>query len=197
MAKSNENEMALFFAVDANTVIKFRERDTYLMITQSECYSNTASGMRITNRVRRTEHCGEGGGEIIHEAATKYRLPLKNNVSRCVEIEKPITKEEYEMTLPFGEKIYQKRRFSFSLDGYEADLDWYFEKETQDFGAYCKMDINIPAEGLSKGRTIALLKNLPSHGIVIQDLVNPPWLFNNNIKKRIDLLMNAKWNLLT
>lgn len=195
MAKSNENEMAFFFAVDSATVSRFRDMKKYLMITQSECYSNTSTGLRITNRVRRTELCGEGSGEVIFEAATKYALPPKGGTARRVELEKAITQDEYEMTLPFGEKIYQKRRFVFKIDGLDADLDWYFEKESQDFGAFCKLDINTPAEGLPKGRVIALLKALPSHGIVIQDLVNPPWLFSDGVKQRIDQLMNAQWNL--
>lgn len=194
MAKSNENEIAFFFAADAATIERFKSWNEYLSITQSECYSNTADGMRITNRVRRTESVGGEGG-VIFEAATKYRLPLKDGVSRCVEIEKPITEDEYAMTLPFGEKIYQKRRFVFSVDGYAADLDWYFEKEKGDYGDFCKLDINLPEEGLPKSKIITLLKALPENGIVIKDLVNPPWVWGDHVRKRIDVLMNQTWNL--
>lgn len=195
MAKSNENEIALFFGVTPETVERLKEKTKYLMITQSECYSKTDKGLQLTNRVRRTEHVGEGESTVIYEAATKYRLPNKDTVSRSIEIEKEISQDEYEMALPFGDRIYQKRRIVFSLGGLEADLDWYFDKDTKDYGSYCKLDINTSAKGLSEGEVIALLKSLPQYGITISDLVNPPWVFSDGVKARLNQLMAVQWNL--
>lgn len=195
MAKSNENEIALFFGVTPETVERLKAKTKYLMITQSECYSKTDKGLQLTNRVRRTEHVGDEAGTIVYEAATKYRLPNEGTVSRSIEIEKEISKDEYEMALPFGDRIYQKRRIVFSLGGLEADLDWYFDKALNDFGSYCKLDVNTSAKGLSEGGVIALLKSLPQYGITISDLINPPWVFSDGVKTRIGQLMAVQWNL--
>lgn len=200
--KSNENEVALFFKVDEETFQRLKtSNNEYLQITQSETNAMTSNNTRITVRVRRTETMlnREEGGSTLYEAATKYRLPYDPNTltSKCIELEKTITPEEYEMALPFGERLYQKRRYALDLgNGLVGELDWYFDKELNDFGYYCKMDINTPVEGFSPGQITALLKRLPGLGIVISDLINPPWVKSSSIKERIGELMEKRWNLI-
>lgn len=157
----------------------------------------TQNNSRITVRVRRTET--HPNGETVYEAATKYRLPYdpKSLTSKCIELEKVITEDEYALALPFGERLYQKRRFIFPLtDTVDAELDWYFDKTTKDFGRFCKLDINTPPEGFGPEQITALLKLLPNKGIVITDLINPPWKQSGKIKARISALMETQWNLL-
>ena len=196
--KSNENEVALFFAVDDASLERLKNwPGEYLQITQSETNAMTQNNSRITVRVRRTET--HPNGETVYEAATKYRLPYdpKTLTSKCIELEKVITEEEYALALPFGERLYQKRRFIFPLtDTVDAELDWYFDKTTKDFGRFCKLDINTPPEGFSPEQITALLKLLPNKGIVITDLINPPWKQSGKIKARIGALMETQWNLL-
>lgn len=196
--KSNENEVALFFAVDDASLERLKNwSGEYLQITQSETNAMTQNNSRITVRVRRTET--HPNGETVYEAATKYRLPYdpKSLTSKCIELEKVITEEEYALALPFGERLYQKRRFIFPLtDTVDAELDWYFDKTTKDFGRFCKLDINTPPEGFSPEQITALLKLLPNKGIVITDLINPPWKQSGKIKTRISALMETQWNLL-
>lgn len=162
----------------------------------------TENGTRITVRVRRTEgHCSnedDPENHTTYEAATKYRLPYdpKSMTSRCIELEKIITPEEYEMALPFGERLYQKRRFIFPLiHNFIAELDWYVDKSTGDFARYCKMDINTSSTGLRPGQIVTLLKSLPEKGIIITDLINPPWVHSPKVKERISDLMEKQWNL--
>ncbi|QQV92130.1 hypothetical protein MOC16_gp315 [Klebsiella phage vB_KpM_FBKp24] len=202
--KSNENEVAIFFKLDDASYLRLKDVKTnYLQITQSETNAMTQNNTRLTVRVRRTETFNgdlENSANVtLYEAATKYRLPYDPNTltSRCIELEKVITQEEYEMALPFGERLYQKRRYAVDLgNGFVGELDWYFDKELNDFGYYCKLDINTPVEGLRPGQITTLLKNLPKIGIVISDLINPPWIKSNEIKNRISELMEKRWNLI-
>ncbi len=201
--KSNENEVAIFFKVDEASFRRLKESTgDYYQITQSETNALTTNNTRITVRVRRTEVFSESkdvAGQVVYEAATKYRLPYdaKTQTSRCIELEKVITPEEYEMALPFGERLYQKRRSLIDLgNGIIGELDWYFDKEENDFGRYCKLDINTPPEGFTTGQITALLKKLPDLGIVISELINPPWITSPRIKDRISELMEKRWNLL-
>lgn len=198
--KSNENEVALFFKVDDATFERLQNWPEVLQLTQSETNAMTANKTRITVRVRRTERLVHGHSQsVVYEAATKYRLPYdpQSLTSKCIELEKEITEEEYALALPFGERLYQKRRLTFPLPGgLVGELDWYFDKTVNDFGHYCKLDINTPPGGLTPGQITGLLKQLPQAGIVISDLINPPWVQNDTIKQRIDSLMTDRWNLL-
>lgn len=201
MAKpaSNENEVALFFRMTPESVAVLRNwQQPYLQITQSETNATTTKGQRVTLRVRRTETIN-GDGAVLYEGATKYRLPWdpKTLTSKCAEQEKVITEEDYALALPFGERLYQKRRFLFDLiPNLGAELDWYVDKSNMDYGEYCKMDINTPPEGFSPQMITGLLKHLPKHGIVIADLINPPWIQSKAIGQRIGELMEKRWNLL-
>lgn len=196
MAKSNENEVAFFFKITPETRQTLLEITKYLIITQSEIQAIADGGLRITNRVRRTEAVDGASRGVIFEAATKYRFPGKSGdmTSRCLEREFQVSEEEYELALPFGERVYQKRRFCFDLEGFECDLDWYTEKDSNDFSEWVKLDINVPAEGIEDSKLFLLLSKLPASGITIADLINPPGVYNDNIKKRISDLMQGSWN---
>lgn len=195
MSKSNENEIALYLYVTPETIELLKKRRDFLIITQSEVQMVSAKNYRVTTRVRRTEN--NETGEVIFESAIKYRMPVKEDgVSSCVEIEKGITEEEYILALPFGERIYQKRRFFDSFQGVEMDIDWGFVKSLNDYGDILKIDINVPeGKELSQSFLISLLKNLPKKGITVKDLVNPPWVFDKKIKDRISQIMGTEWNL--
>lgn len=193
--QSNENEIALFFKIDQASFDRLKARGEYLVITQSEVNSQTDNGTRMTNRVRRTEVIG-AVPSVKFESATKYRLKMDASLtSRCVELEREISEDEFGMTLPFGERVYQKRRFIFNLGQYVAELDWYVDRATKDFGLFCKLDVNVEGEPLTKGQITRLLQALPSQGIVISELINPPWVINGSIGKRIGQLMTETWNL--
>lgn len=196
MSRSNENEIALYMYVTPETVELLRKMTDYLIITQSEVQMTSDKNYRVTTRVRRTEN--NETKNVLFESAIKYRLPVKSDgVSSCAEIENEITEEEYALALPFGERIYQKRRFLRSFRGVELDIDWGFVKSLNDYGDIIKIDINVPeGKTLSTSFLISLLKNLPNMGITIKDLVNPPWKFNPKIKERITKIMTQEWNLI-
>lgn len=193
--KSNENELAFFFKFDQKTYDFLKSQERYLLLTQSEVNSTTKKGLRVTNRVRRTDYVGLGK-ETVFESATKYRLPLDENmISSSVELEKVITEDEFKMSLPFGESLFVKRRIEFEIAGYFAELDWYVEKESKDLGYFAKLDINVTSAGLTKEQKTYLLQSLPEIGITITDLINPPWVIDPAIGKRIGSLINDCWNL--
>ncbi|ATA65625.1 hypothetical protein CPT_Moabite_020 [Serratia phage Moabite] len=198
MAKSNENEVAFFFQITPETRQTLLETPDYLIITQSEIQTVADNGLRLTNRVRRTEAVqAKTSVGVVFECATKYRFPGKpgDMTSRCLEREFQVSEEEYELALPFGERVYHKRRFSFNLAGFEADLDWFVEKESNDFGEWVKLDINVPEEGITDSKLYQLLTKLPQSGITIANLINPPGIYNERIKSTISDLMQNTWNL--
>ncbi|UQT02895.1 hypothetical protein TOTORO_00320 [Serratia phage vB_SmaS-Totoro] len=197
MAKSNENEVAFFFQITPETRQVLLETQNYLIITQSEIQTTADTGLRLTNRVRRTEAVEASvSSGVLFECATKYRFPGKSGdmTSRCLEREFQVSEEEYELALPFGERVYHKRRYCFKLDGFDADLDWFVEKESKDFGDWVKLDINVPEEGVTDAKLLQLLAKLPQTGITIANLINPPGVYNDRVKSTISDLMQNTWN---
>lgn len=195
MSTAKEAELCLFvmLGIGSKAMLNAKRGDATYMI-QAETNSTTDKGMRVTNRVRRTATFDDRGDlkDVIHEAATKFRLPRTAGSinSECIETEVKIDEQGFRQVLQFAGNIHHKFRHSIPMGELKIEIDHYVPPGEIHGGAFAKIDI----EGAQESGLSRIMEILRQHGIVFVDVINPPGVESDAIKERIQQLMAEEYN---
>lgn len=157
-----ESEVVLFLLIDRPSVMMLQARaHSAAYIVQARTRSLTDSGQEITNRVRMTRLSGQNAE---YSACTKYLLPGNNMTQgQCVEIEHPVTKDQYDAAVKFMGTISIKYRHRLPVQGAMMEIDHMVGRGAQQGGELIKVDI----EGGKQELVPEYLARLAQHGIKV------------------------------
>lgn len=157
-----ESEVVLFLLIDRGSVLTLQARAQHAEhITQARTRSLTDSGQEITNRVRRTSVSGKAP---VFTHCTKYLLPGNDMTQgRAVEIEKPVSEEEYKAAIPFMGTVSVKYRHSIRIPGAIMEVDHMIPVGSTRGGNFIKVDI----EGGRQDQVPHYLELLDKYGITV------------------------------
>lgn len=157
-----ESEVVLFLLIDKPSIMMLQARaHSAAYIVQARTRSLTDSGQEITNRVRMTR---KGNQNAEYSACTKYLLPGNDMTQgQCVEIEHPVSKEQFDAAVKFMGTISIKFRHRLPVQGVVLEIDHMVGRNAQQGGELIKVDI----EGGSKEEIPTYLAKLAQHGIKV------------------------------
>lgn len=184
-----EDEICLFVKLTPFAIGSLVPYPFELMV-QGDLNTTSGNGLRVTNRVRRTQ---EGDKPPVFTTATKFRLPRKSGSvsTRAPQVEFEISEDDFNTVMGACETRFLKRRYSIKLpSGVTAEIDRYMQND-HEFSPYVKIDI----ENADEAQIDIYLAELKDKGFHLAEIVNPPGVESPEIKEAIDALMSGDWNL--
>lgn len=185
-----EKELCIFAHIPVFTIGRLNDYP-YQVMVQGDLNTTTPEGLRVTNRVRRTED----NGKVVYTTATKFRLPrVEGSVNTAApQVEFTIDEDDFKTVMGACTQRYVKRRYTIPLpSGVKAEIDRYLESESPyEFSRIVKIDI----EGGDEAQIDVYLAELRQLGFHIGEIINPPGVESPAIKEAIDELMGTRWNL--